>query len=224
MADGILAAEARGRVPGQLEKVGLEGRLARLYPHELSGEMKQRTIIATAIALDPELIIADEPTTALDVNVQRTILETLGRLRREMGVAVLIVSHDIPVHAQLADRIGIMYAGQLIEVGAIRPVLKEPLQPYTQGLIGSVPAIGGGRKRLSGIAGVAAGPREWPVGCRFHPRCPHAMDRCSEIIPALATLRPGPRRVTGPAVDREVDVAPDRAVACHLYQESRTED
>ncbi len=215
-AHGVPEDEARRKVPDLLARVGLEARVARRYPHELSGGMKQRTIIAAAIAMDPELIIADEPTTALDVNVQRVILETLTTLRRDLGVAILIVSHDLPVHAQLVDRLAIMYAGQVVEVGQIRPVLKNPLHPYAQGLVRSIPAIGGARQRLGGIAGVAPSPLEWPTGCRFHPRCPYAMDVCVPVVPELAEIRPGPRPVAGQ--DRTVE--PNRLTACHLYLES----
>ncbi len=217
-AHGVSEDDARKKVPDLLERVGLEERVARFYPHELSGGMKQRTIIATAISMDPELIIADEPTTALDVNVQRVILETLVSLRRDLGVAILIVSHDLPVHAQLVDRIGIMYAGKVFEVGEVRPVLKNPLQPYTQGLMRSIPAIGGERKRLGGIGGVAPSPLEWPSGCRFHPRCPQAMEVCASVVPTLAAIRPGPRDVA--EQERELTVEPRRFAACHLYPES----
>jgi len=217
-AHGVPEATAREKIPDLLERVGLEGRVTRLYPHELSGGMKQRVIIAAAISMDPELIIADEPTTALDVNVQRVILETLVTLRRDLGVAILIVSHDLPVHAQLVDRIGIMYAGQVFEVGEVRPVLKNPLQPYTQGLMRSIPAIGGVRKRLGGIAGVAPSPLDWPSGCRFHPRCPQAMELCASVVPTLAAIRPGPR-VVGEQ-EQALTVEPQRFVACHLYPES----
>jgi len=215
-AHGVHGEEARARVPAMLEKVGLEGRVGRLYPHELSGGMKQRAIIATAIAMDPELIIADEPTTALDVNVQRVILDTLLQLRRDLGVAILIVSHDLPVHAQLVDRIGIMYAGKVVETGDVRPVLKNALHPYTQGLMDSIPAIGGERKRLGGIAGVSPSPLERPGGCHFHPRCPHAMEICATRVPALAAIAPGPRMIAG----EECEVEQARFTACHLYPES----
>ncbi len=214
-AHGVSEDAAKKKIPDLLARVGLEGRVARLYPHELSGGMKQRVIIATAISMDPELIIADEPTTALDVNVQRVILETLSNLRRDLGVAILMVSHDLPVHAQLVDRIGIMYAGRVFEIGGVRPVLKNPLQPYTQRLMNSIPAIGGERKRLSGIAGVAPSPLDWPSGCRFHPRCPQAMEVCANVPPVLAAIRPGPRVVAG----QELDIETRRFAACHLYTE-----
>jgi peptide/nickel transport system ATP-binding protein len=215
-AHGVSESQAKRKVPTLLERVGLEGRVARLYPHELSGGMKQRTIIAAAIAMDPELIIADEPTTALDVNVQRVILETLGNLRQTLGVAILTVSHDLPVHAQLADRIGVMYAGQVVEIGQVRAAVKEPLHPYTQGLMASVPAIGGERRRLAGIVGTTPSPLNWPDGCRFHPRCPQAMDVCTRVVPILAEIGTGPRM----AGNLEVDVGAGRFAACHLHPEA----
>ena len=219
-AHGVSEDAAKRKIPDLLVRVGLEERVARFYPHELSGGMKQRVIIAMAISMDPELIIADEPTTALDVNVQRVILETLVNLRRDLGVAIMIVSHDLPVHAQLVDRIGIMYAGRVFEIGGVRPVLKEPLQPYTQRLMNSIPSIGGIRKRLDGIAGVAPSPLDWPGGCRFHPRCPQAMAICANVPPVLAAIRPGPRVVGG----EEINVEPRRFAACHLYIESTPMD
>jgi peptide/nickel transport system ATP-binding protein len=215
-AHGISEGDAKRKVPSMLERVGLEPRVANLHPHELSGGMKQRVIIAAAIAMDPELVIADEPTTALDVNVQRVILETLAKLREEFGIAILIVSHDLPVHAQLADRIGVMYAGQIVETGDVRPIAKEPLHPYTQGLMDSIPAVGGERHRLSGIAGTTPSPLSWPEGCRFHPRCPYVMDICREVVPIRAEIEPGRRKVR----DIEIEIKPGRFAACHLYPES----
>ncbi len=215
-AHGVDRSEARAKIPALLEKVGLEPRVARLYPHELSGGMRQRAIIATAIAMDPELIVADEPTTALDVNVQRTILETLLTLRRDYGVAILLVSHDLPVHAQLVDRTAIMYAGQVVEVGDVRSVLKNSLHPYTRGLMHSIPTVGGARLRIDGIAGVAPSPTSWPTGCRFHPRCPLAMPVCQKHVPRLAAVAAGDRPL--PWGTRYIDS--DRQVACHVYPES----
>ncbi len=213
---GISARAARARVPGLLDRVGLESRAAQLYPHELSGGMKQRVIIAIAIAMDPKLIVADEPTTALDVNVQRRILEALQRLRDDLKIAILIVSHDLPVHAQLADRIGIMYAGQIVETGDIRSTLKTPMHPYADGLMKAIPSIGGTRERLEGIRGATPSPLNWPDGCRFHNRCPHVMDICQTTPPLLADVRSGERTVLGDPVD----VREGRRVACHLYPES----
>ena len=216
VAHGRRERAARASVPELLGSVGLEPKVARLYPHELSGGMKQRVIIAIAIAMEPELIIADEPTTALDVNVQRLILETLKGLRDRMGMSVLLVSHDLPVHAQLADRIGIMYAGQIVETGPIRDTVKEPLHPYTHGLMTSIPMIGGSRERIEGIGGSTPSPKAWPPGCRFHNRCPWKMEMCETTPPLLAQVTPGDREVLGEG--REVGQG--RQVACHLYPES----
>jgi len=213
---GIPARKARSRVPELLERVGLDARVANLYPHELSGGMKQRVIIAIAIAMNPELIVADEPTTALDVNVQRKILEALMVLRDELKIALMIVSHDLPVHAQLADRIGIMYAGQIVESGDIRSIVKSPLHPYAHGLMKAIPSIGGSRDRIEGIGGSTPSPLAWPTGCRFHNRCPHAFEPCPDIMPILAPLAPGQRD----GLEGPVEVTPGRRVACHLYPES----
>jgi peptide/nickel transport system ATP-binding protein len=169
-----------------------------MYPHELSGGMKQRVIIATAIALKPILIIADEPTTALDVVVQKGILQLLESLKEKYGMTVIVVSHDMAAHAQIADRIAIMYAGKVMEIGSIYDMFEQPLHPYTKGLISAIPAIG--KKYVKGIPGLAPSPLNWPQGCRFHPRCPHAMDICSEVEPTMK------------------EVSPERHVACHLYQ------
>jgi len=214
---GISERAAKAKVPSLLAKVGLDEHVAKLYPHELSGGMKQRVIIAIAIAMEPSLIVADEPTTALDVNVQRLILETLLNLRDELNVAIMIVSHDLPVHAQLVERIGIMYAGQIVETGDIRSTVKESLHPYTSGLMHAIPSIGGSRERLEGIGGATPSPLAWPEGCRFHNRCPRAMDICTRVMPVLAEVAPGMREI---ADGRTVEVVNDRLVACHLYPES----
>ena len=216
---GVNERQANAKVPSLLTRVGLEERVARLYPHELSGGMKQRVIIAIAISMEPELIVADEPTTALDVNVQRLILEALAKLRDEMDVAIMIVSHDLPVHAQLVDRIGIMYAGQIVESGDIRSTVKLSMHPYTRGLMNAIPSIGGPRDRLGGIGGSTPSPSAWPDGCRFHNRCPHKMDICTTVQPILAEVRPGPRVV----FEEQIDVLRGRDVACHLYPESTPE-
>jgi peptide/nickel transport system ATP-binding protein len=193
--------EVHERVSELLRQVGLAPGVARMYPHELSGGMKQRVVIAMAIALKPDLVIADEPTTALDVNVQRMIVQTLADLRDEMGMTLVVVTHDMAVHAELVDRVAVMYAGGIVEVGDVREVFKEPRHPYTQGLIHSIPRVGGERRRMEGIGGHAPSPLNWPSGCRFHPRCPHAMPVCSARVPALLPLHGD----SGPLV------------ACHLY-------
>jgi peptide/nickel transport system ATP-binding protein len=178
--------------------------------------MKQRVIIAIAISMRPSLIIADEPTTALDVNVQRKILATLSELREKLDVAILIVSHDLPVHAQLVDRIAIMYAGQVVEAGDIRSTVKTPLHPYARGLMDAIPSISKPRERLEGIRGATPSPLAWPPGCRFHNRCPHVMDICQSVPPMIVPVTQGERE-TGVGT---VLVVEGREVACHLYPES----
>jgi len=189
--------EARDLVLSMLKEVGLPVEVAQMYPHELSGGMKQRVIIATAIALKPKLVIADEPTTALDVIVQKGILQLLKRLKEEYNMTVIVVSHDMAAHAQIADRIAIMYAGKIVEIGSIYDIFEDPLHPYAKGLISAVPSIG--KEYVKGIPGLAPSPLNWPSGCRFHPRCNYAMDICSKIEPDLKEVKPG------------------RWVACHLY-------
>lgn len=212
---GYRREDAATKVPDLLARVGLDSKVARLYPHELSGGMKQRAIIAMAISMDPELIIADEPTTALDVNVQRLIIDALKELRDEMGVAIMMVSHDLPVHAQFVDRLGVMYAGQIVEAGGIHEVAKHPLHPYSDGLISSVPRISTERVRLDGIRGATPSPNAWPPGCRFHNRCPRRMDVCDTVQPLLVQMPIGPRDLG----DKTVEVMDRHYVACHLYEE-----
>ncbi len=197
--------EARERIPYLLEQVNLKPHVTRMYPHELSGGMKQRVIIAMAIALDPDLVIADEPTTALDVNVQRMIIQTLSELRDRMGMSLIIVSHDMAVHAELVDRVAVMYAGEIVEVGDVRRVFKQPQHPYTQSLIQAIPRVGGPRLRLEGIVGNAPNPTDWPAGCRFHPRCKYATAFCQREHPLLFD------------VSSKGDGAKPHLVACHLY-------
>jgi peptide/nickel transport system ATP-binding protein len=192
----ISREEARKLAISRLKEVGLPVEVAEMYPHELSGGMKQRVIIATAIALKPKLVIADEPTTALDVVAQKGILQLLRSLKEDYGITVIVVSHDFAVHAQIADRIAIMYAGKIVEVGPIYDVFKNPLHPYTKGLISSIPVIG--KSYIKGIPGLAPSPLNWPSGCRFHPRCPFASEKCRNVEPILKEFNS------------------ERYVACHL--------
>ena len=194
---GMDKEKAKEVALAMLKEVGLPVEVANMYPHQLSGGMKQRVIIATAIALKPNLVIADEPTTALDVVVQRGILQLLRMLKENYHMTVIMVSHDMAAHAQIADRIAIMYAGKIVEVGLINQVFEEPLHPYTKGLISAIPAIG--KKYVKGIPGLAPSPLNWPSGCRFHPRCQHATELCVKVEPSI----------------REVER--ERFVACHLY-------
>lgn len=196
----LTKSQARDRAIEVLGTVGLSPRVERAYPHELSGGMKQRAIIAMAVTLNPQLIVADEPTTALDVNVQRAVLETIAEVKERTGTTVIFVSHDLAVHAELVDRLAIMYAGDVVEVGSVYDIFEQPKHPYTQRLIGSIPTLGGPRTRLQSITGIAPSPLAWPGGCRFHPRCPHVMDICKSIAPQL----------------REVETG--HQTACHLYE------
>jgi peptide/nickel transport system ATP-binding protein len=205
--------EARDTVPSLLQQVGLGGHVARMYPHELSGGMKQRVIIAMAIALKPDLVIADEPTTALDVNVQRVMIQTLAELRDRLGVSLIIVTHDMAVHAELVDRVAVMYAGKVVEVAGVRQIFANPRHPYTQGLIGAIPRVGGERKRLEGIQGNAPSPRDWPTGCRFHPRCSHVLPVCRSEVPIM-------RQIQGGVAEKQPDSG---LVACHLYAAAGSE-
>jgi peptide/nickel transport system ATP-binding protein len=188
-----------------LEVVGLDRRRVRAYPHELSGGMRQRVIIAMALALRPELLILDEPTTALDVVVQREILQQVQDLQRELGFAVLFITHDVSLLLETAHRIAIMYAGEIVESAPAAQIAAAPQHPYTQGLLTSFPPLSGPLVRLTGIPGAPPDLRQPPSGCRFHPRCPH----CTPDQPALLV-----RQTTERPLLREIEAGHE--VACHL--------
>jgi peptide/nickel transport system ATP-binding protein len=192
--------EAAARVESLLDQVGLKPEIADRFPHELSGGMKQRVCIAIAIALRPKVILADEPTSALDVVVQRQVMETLKRVQEQLGASVILVGHDMGLMAQFVHRLGVMYAGRLVEVSPVREIFSEPLHPYTQLLIGSLPSLEQ-KGSFQGIPGLPPSVLDRPSGCSFHPRCPHAMPRCSVEDPQLMQVRP------------------NCWVACHLYDE-----
>ncbi|MGL4810983.1 MAG: ABC transporter ATP-binding protein [Beijerinckiaceae bacterium] len=179
-------------VTGHLARVRLDGSVLRAYPHELSGGMRQRVTIALATICKPEFIIADEPTTALDVVVQKDVLAMIRQMQQEMGSSVLFVTHDMGVHAALTDRLGIMYAGRLAEEATTRQLFDNPQHPYTKHLIASLPRIGdaGARKSLEGTPPSLADP---PPGCRFHPRCPLAQPVCREKVPLMKAHAPSHR-------------------------------
>lgn len=183
----ISPVEARNRAVAALEEVGIPGAAQRVdsYPHEFSGGMRQRVVIALALCAEPSLIIADEPTTALDVSVQAQIIALLKRLCRERGTAVMLITHDMGVIAEAADRVAVMYAGQLAELGPVREVLSAPVHPYADGLMGSTPLASRGKDRLHQIPGAMPRLDSLPAGCAFHPRCPYAQDNCK--------VDPGPR-------------------------------
>ena len=183
----------RGRRVGELlGSVGLRPEVADRYPHELSGGMKQRVCIAMAIALKPSVIIADEPTSALDVVVQRQIMATLGKVQTELGASVILIGHDMGLMAQFVDRLGVMYGGKLMETSATRPLFKQPLHPYTQVLIASLPSLEGSAELVK-IPGQPHSPLAPPSGCVFHPRCPRAFEPCPAVVPPLAEVEPGRR-------------------------------
>ncbi len=174
--------EERERVRDLLRSVGLQPDVADTFPHELSGGMKQRACIAIAISLRPRVIIADEPTSALDVVVQKQVMETLARVQGELEASVILVGHDMGLVAQFVDRVGIMYAGRLVELSPVRAVFTQPLHPYTRLLIASLPSLQ--RKgAFQGIPGLPPLLRDLPSGCAFHPRCPHAVERCRTETP-----------------------------------------
>jgi peptide/nickel transport system ATP-binding protein len=175
------------KISESLSAVSLDPSVARRYPHELSGGMKQRVVIAMALLLEPDLLIADEPTTALDVLVQSQIIALLKRLRKEKGITIILITHDLALVAQLADRIGIMYAGQLVEVGSADEVYKSPKHPYTQALIAAVPRLRSKEKKINFVAGSPPSLLSPPAGCRFYARCPHAMDVCKKDPPEFPT-------------------------------------
>ena len=190
-----------------LELMCIDGRRARAYPHQLSGGMRQRVIIAMALALEPELVILDEPTTALDVVVQREILQQVQDLQDELQFAVLLITHDLSLLLETADRIAIMYAGEIVETAPAERLAANPLHPYTQGLLRSFPPLSGPRVRLTGIGGSPPDLRDPPSGCRFHPRCPECRP---ERLGLFA------RQTAEPPVLREIE--PGHHVACHLVE------
>ena len=194
--------DAERRTAELLERVGLPSRRAEDFPHEFSGGQKQRVMIAMALACEPKLVIADEPTTALDVMVQAQVLQLLADLQRDMGLSILFITHDLSVLAQVSDRVAVMYAGRIVETGPAASVFADPRHPYSQALAGSFPTIGDVEDLQSpvGLDGDPPDPRELPTGCTFHPRCPRAEPRCSEIDPS------------------PVAFAPDRLASCILVE------
>ncbi|AZO78840.1 MULTISPECIES: ABC transporter ATP-binding protein [unclassified Bosea (in: a-proteobacteria)] len=198
------AADARRRAIALLDEVGIPAPERRIdgYPHEFSGGMRQRVVIALALCAEPEFIIADEPTTALDVSVQAQIISLIKRLCKERGTSVMLVTHDMGVIAETADRVAVMYAGRVAEIGPVREVIKQPLHPYTQGLMGAIPSITGDAERLVQIPGSMPRLSSIPRGCAFNPRCAKVFDRCRIDRPEL------------------IDVG-GHQVACHLYDQAK---
>jgi oligopeptide/dipeptide ABC transporter ATP-binding protein len=190
---GLSGRAARARAVEMLRLVGIPDPEDRYdqYPHQLSGGMRQRAMIAMALICHPQILIADEPTTALDVTIQAQILELLERLQAELGMAVMLITHDLGVVAGTADRVVVMYAGQVVETAPTDELFARPAHPYTDGLLASIPRLDTPRERLHTIPGQVPAATKWPAGCRFHPRCPHAWERCAAEAPPLLDVRPG---------------------------------
>jgi peptide/nickel transport system ATP-binding protein len=199
----VTRAAALGRARAQLEVVGIDPARVKSYPHELSGGMRQRVVIAMALALSPSLVLMDEPTTALDVVIQREILAQIAKLRDERGFSILFISHDLSLLLDLCTRIGVLYAGRLVEAAPARTLTYKPRHPYTEGLLKCFPPLqgpAGPPPRLVGIGGTPPDPRDPPPGCRFHPRCGRCVTPCRSTAPPLIT------------------VDADHEVACHLIR------
>jgi peptide/nickel transport system ATP-binding protein len=197
--EAVSARELEERVHQVLEWVDLDPDVANMYPHQLSGGMKQRVCIAIAISLHPKIIIADEPSSALDVVIQRQVMETIGRVQEELDASVILIGHDMGLMVQFVDRLVVMYAGKAAEMGTVRDIFTAPLHPYTQLLISSLPTLEA-KGVFRAIPGLPPSLLDVPPGCVFHPRCPHVMDVCSRQVPALRQMDSG------------------RRVACHLYE------
>jgi peptide/nickel transport system ATP-binding protein len=196
--EGTARKDALDRAEKLLELVGLEPSLIKRYPHELSGGQKQRAFIAMALALNPDIVIADEPTTALDVVVQAQFLNVLKKLGRDLAMSIILITHDISVIAEMADEVAVMYAGKIVEKGPSEKMFFDAVHPYTQGLLTSVPKLRSPEK-IKSISGLPPDLVNPPPGCRFHPRCPHAMEICKKKEPSMKRM------------------APDHYASCWLY-------
>lgn len=187
---GSSPAEAREKAIEMLKLVGIQmpERRVDCYPHELSGGMRQRVMIAMALSCNPKLLIADEPTTALDPTIQAQILELIGKIQKELGMAVLYITHDLGVVAETCDRVMVMYAGRIVEKATVRDLFRQAAHPYTQGLLKSVPRLHAKKERLHSIDGMVPHFADMPIGCAFHPRCPHADEQCVKERPVLQTV------------------------------------
>jgi peptide/nickel transport system ATP-binding protein len=196
---GLTKEQADRKAEKLFDLIGIDPQRLNSYPHELSGGMRQRAVIAIALALNPDLMIMDEPTTALDVVVQKDILQQIARLREALGLSILFITHDLSLLVEFSDRILIMYAGELVEDAPALTLFDHPAHPYTVGLMNSFPSISGEKQKLAGIPGSPPDLAAPPRGCRFHPRCPKAMPICSEAAPVMKTI------------------SAEHSVACHLY-------
>ena len=190
----------RKEVARMMNRVGLAELRARSYPQELSGGMQQRVMIAMALACHPKLLIADEPTTALDVTIQAQILDLLVRLQQEFGMAILMITHNLGLVADVADWVYVMYAGRIVESGPTDKMLSRPAHPYTRGLLAAVPRLSGSKERIAGIQGSVPNPARLPAGCKFHPRCPKAQEQCRREEPG------------------EISLSEEHSVRCHFWK------
>lgn len=195
---GVTKQEAKERVAKLFEMVGLEPERAKGYPHEFSGGMRQRAMIAMALSCNPSILIADEPSTALDVIVQAQVLKLIDELKRKLNLAIIMISHDLSIISETCDKLAIMYAGRIVEFGDVLNIYKKPLHPYTQGLIAAFPSIHAPKTEMSAIPGSPPNLLDPPKGCRFAPRCNYAMEVCQKKVPQL------------------IKVSENHYVACHL--------
>ena len=211
---GLSRKAARERSIELMEWVGIPSARGRIdnYPHEFSGGMRQRVMIAMALALEPDIVIADEPTTALDVTVQAQVMDLLSRLQRETGMGLILITHDLGVVAEVADRVAVMYGGRIVEMGPIGEVFDQPAHPYTKGLLASIPHLGPRGEKLDPIKGAPPTPSRMPPGCSFHPRCPFAREDCAAEVPPLLDVH---TRETVPSPTPPTQ----RASACLYIQE-----
>lgn len=197
----VTKEKARKKAGSILELVGIPAERGAEYPHEFSGGMRQRVVIAIALACNPELLIADEPTTALDVTIQAQVLELMKKLKEELNTAMILITHDLGVVAEVCDNVAIMYAGEIVEYGTVEDIFNEPSHPYTKGLFDSIPKLDVRSKRLKPIKGLMPDPTDLPTGCIFHPRCPFSIERCQKEAPLAY---------------KKGDI---HHVACHLFDE-----
>ena len=189
--ENLKGKESIKRAVEMLEMVGIPGERYGEYPHQFSGRMKQRVVIAMALACNPELLIADEPTTALDVTIQAQVLEMMTKLKEQLNTAMILITHDLGIVAQMCDKVAIVYAGEIVETGSAEDIFDRPAHPYTTGLFNALPSLADDQTRLTPIHGLVPDPTALPKGCKFHTRCPYASEACEKTVPPLKETEPG---------------------------------
>ena len=189
--ENVSRKESEERAKAMLEMVGIPSSRYGEYPHQFSGGMKQRVVIAIALSCNPELLIADEPTTALDVTIQAQVLEMIGNLKEQMGTAMILITHDLGIVAEVCDNVAVVYAGEIVEMGSKEDLFDRPAHPYTNGLFAALPSLAGDQKRLKPIKGLTPNPANLPEGCKFWPRCPYATEECRQENPGVREIGPG---------------------------------